>query len=215
MCCTVNCHPEEYAYPSQFFFSSHFHSLILSYVSGHGSDIDNAVKDYCQTIDPELECRPQTATSYLAVKMLNNWETIPIISAVPSPWISPPVVVFPAPVAWVQRRASGWQHAAKIWLTCFMWHFNFPSVNQHSCCISLIALLDWQLMIDLVLGSRQKCVITKTSMQIHASEAYVHLLGLQKLQDSLVLGLSPKMRRTHPHLFFLRKTFKQCILILE
>lgn len=46
---------------------------------------------------------------------------------------------------WVTTRS-------KIWLTCFMWHFNFLSVNQRSRCIFLIAPPDWQLMIDLVLG---------------------------------------------------------------
>lgn len=56
----------------------------------------------------------------------------------------------------------------KIWLTCFMWHFNFLTVNQWSWCIFLIALLGWQLMIDLVLGWWQKYVITQTSMQMYA-----------------------------------------------
>ena len=57
-CYTVNCHPEEYAYPSQSLVFSHFHSLICSYVSGRRSDIDGAVKDYCLTIYLELKCRP-------------------------------------------------------------------------------------------------------------------------------------------------------------
>lgn len=96
VCYTVNWHPEEYAYPSQSLVFSHFHSLICSYVSGRRSDIDNAVRDYCQTIYPELEYQPTSlrwrtvegtmplrVTPYLVVKMLSNWKTIPVILAYP------------------------------------------------------------------------------------------------------------------------------------
>lgn len=43
------------------------------------------------------------STSYLAVKMLNNWETIPVISAFPSLGFFSSVVVFPALVDGVKR----------------------------------------------------------------------------------------------------------------
>lgn len=98
---------------------------------------------------PRARVQALNTISYLVVKMLNNCETI---SAIPYPWIFTAVVVFPALVA-VSEAACQWVTTrSKTWLTCFMWHFNFLSVNQCSCCISLIALVDWQLMIDLVFG---------------------------------------------------------------
>lgn len=105
---------QEYAYNSQSLFF--FFPLIFTALFAHTSQIAGLTL----TAASEIPVRQYTQSysvnslSYLAVKMLNNWETIPVISAFPFSWsISSVVVVFPAPGAWAERQTSGWQHTGK------------------------------------------------------------------------------------------------------
>ena len=74
--------------------------------------------------------------------MLNNWGNNPCYFSSLDLVFSSSCCCFPCSgcltCQWVTTRS-------KIWLTCFMWHFNFLSVNQRGCCIFLIAPLEWQL----------------------------------------------------------------------
>lgn len=100
---------------------------------------------------PTARVSALNSMSHLTVKMLHNWVTSPLFQLF-LPENLPSCCCFPCCGCLSEATCQWVTTCSKIWLTCFMWHFNFLSVNQCSCCIFLIALLDWQLMIDPVLG---------------------------------------------------------------
>lgn len=78
------------------FFS--FPEPYLPFVSCCRSDTDITVKNYCQTVYPEMHLQHKGHGTieclYLDIYMLGNWGTTAVILSSSSPWICTPVVVF-------------------------------------------------------------------------------------------------------------------------
>lgn len=106
--------------------------------------------------------------------MLSNWRNSPcfgfffVYPGFPSPWNVLPLLLFSQLGCLTDATCQWVTTCHKIWLTCFMWHFNFLSVNQCGCCISLIAVPDWQLMIEPRFSLSGRNVWLHMSTQINA-----------------------------------------------